>query len=165
MNGPVVATFPVDLRQQADYQFQVVFGQSGIPPILTDEPPPLGNDIGPNPARLLGAAVGNCMASSLLFCLRKFKNDAEPIRASCKVELVRNVHKRLRVGHIAVELRLAVPAAALHSAQRVLEQFEDFCVVTQSLRECIPVDVRVLDRDGLVLQALHEQDAQSTAPP
>jgi hypothetical protein len=38
-------------------------------------------------------------------------------------------------------------------AERILDQFEDFCVVTQSVRAAIPVTVRVLDRDGAVLKA------------
>ena len=34
---------------------------------------------------------------------------------------------------------------------RILAQFEDFCVVTQSVRESIPVSVRVLDVTGALL--------------
>jgi hypothetical protein len=34
---------------------------------------------------------------------------------------------------------------------RILAQFEDFCVVTQSVRTAIPVDVRVLDNAQTVL--------------
>ena len=29
---------------------------------------------------------------------------------------------------------------------RILGQFEDFCIVTQSIRAAVPVDVRVLDK-------------------
>jgi hypothetical protein len=32
--------------------------------------------------------------------------------------------------------------------QRCVEQFEDFCVVTQSVRAGIPVSVRVVDAAG-----------------
>ena len=35
--------------------------------------------------------------------------------------------------------------------ERALAQFEDFCVVTQSVRAAFPVDVRVLDSAGTVL--------------
>jgi hypothetical protein len=38
-------------------------------------------------------------------------------------------------------------------AERILEQFEDFCVVTQSVRAAIPVTVQVLDRDSIVLKS------------
>jgi hypothetical protein len=43
----------------------------GAPPLRIDEPPPLGEERGPDAAALLGAAVGDCVAASLVFCLRK----------------------------------------------------------------------------------------------
>jgi hypothetical protein len=36
---------------------------------------------------------------------------------------------------------------------RILGQFEEFCVVTQSVRTAITVEVRVLDMAGTVLKA------------
>lgn len=64
--------FTIELVQQAD------FDNPALPVLVTDEPPPLGGDAGPNPARLLGTAVANCLAASLLFSMRKFKNQPEP---------------------------------------------------------------------------------------
>lgn len=69
--------FSIELAQQADYRFEARFDDPALPPLVTDEPPPLGGGAGPNPARLLGTAVANCLAASLLFSLRKFRNDAE----------------------------------------------------------------------------------------
>ncbi|HEX6363702.1 MAG TPA: OsmC family protein [Albitalea sp.] len=144
----------VELRQQADYRFEVRFDDPALPPLVTDEPPPLGAGAGPNPARLLGTAVANCLAASLLFALRKFRNvAAEPLRATASVAVVRNAQQRLRIGRIEVDLHLAAAAAELRSMDRVLSQFEDFCIVTQSVRAAIEVDVRVLDGDGRVLSA------------
>jgi organic hydroperoxide reductase OsmC/OhrA len=141
----------LELAQQQDFRFEVRFGAT-VPPLLTDEPAPLGGGTGPNPARLLGAAVANCLAASLLFALRKFRNTAaEPLRADATVVEARNEHNRLRIARIGVDLHLAAPAAALRSMERVLGQFEDFCIVTQSVRAGIAVDVRVLDADGRVL--------------
>lgn len=143
--------FTVELMQQADYRFEVRFDHPAVPPLITDEPPPLGGDAGPNPARLLGAAVANCLAASLLFSLRKFRNDAQPLRAAATVSLVRNAQNRLRIGRIAVDLRLAAAAADMRALDRVLAQFEDFCIVTQSVRAGITIDVRVFDRHGALL--------------
>jgi organic hydroperoxide reductase OsmC/OhrA len=145
--------FTIELVQQADYRFEVHFDNPTLPVLVTDEPAPLGGDTGPNPSRLLGTSVANCLAASLLFALRKFKNRPEPLRAAATVELVRNEHKRLRVGRIGVDLHLGVAAAQLQSLDRALSQFEEFCIVTQSVRAGIPVDVRVIDRDGRVLAA------------
>lgn len=140
--------FTVTLAQQQDYCFEARFDNPAVPALVTDEPPPLGGDAGPNPARLLGVAVANCLAASLLFSLRKFRNRAEPLRALATVEVVRNSQRRLRIGRIGVDLHLGAAAAEINSLDRVLGQFEEFCIVTQSVRAGIPVDVRVIDRDG-----------------
>ncbi|MGM9488289.1 OsmC family protein [Ideonella sp. YS5] len=79
------AGFTIQLVQQADYRFEARFDNPALPALVTDEPAPLGRDAGPNPARLLGTAVANCLAASLLFSLRKFKNHVEPLRAFAKV--------------------------------------------------------------------------------
>jgi organic hydroperoxide reductase OsmC/OhrA len=145
--------FTLELRQQADFRFEVQFDAGALPTLLTDEPPPLGTGAGPNPARLLGAAVANCLAASLVFALRKFKNNAEPLRAVATVAIVRNAQGRLRVGRIGVELHLARAARDLRAIDRVLAQFEDFCIVTQSVRAGIQIDVTVIDGEGTVLKA------------
>lgn len=150
MSDPTLA---LELRQQADFRFEVDFKLPGTPPLLTDEPPPLGGGAGPNPARLLGAAVANCLAASLLFSLRKFRNDAEPLRAEATVSMQRNAQGRLRIGRIEVDIHLSAMAAAIRSLDRILAQFEDFCVVTQSVRAGITVNVRVIDSLGTVLQS------------
>ncbi len=67
--------------------------------------------------------------------------------------MTRNAQRRLRIGRIAVDLHLGVSAAELRMLPRILEQFEEFCTVTQSVRAAIPVDVRVLDKAHSVLGA------------
>ncbi|MEW6707073.1 MAG: OsmC family protein [Pseudomonadota bacterium] len=146
------SSFTIELRQQADYRFAAHFDNPAVPPLVTDEPAPLGRDEGPNPSRLLAVAVANCLSASLLFAMRKFHNEPGPLRTQATAQMVRNEQKRLRVGRIAVDLHLGVPAAALQQLQRVLDQFEEFCVVTQSVRAAIPVDLRVFDGDGRLLK-------------
>lgn len=151
--------FTLELLQQADYRFEVRFDDEAVPALITDEPPPLGAGAGPNPARLLGAAVANCLAASLLFSLRKFRNAAEPLRAVATVVMVRNAQQRLRIGRVCVDLHLGAPASELRSMDRVLSQFENFCIVTQSVRASIEVDVRVIDRAGMVMTASSAEPA------
>ena len=67
---PETQTFVVTLELLDNYRFQVDFGDFGQ--ILTDEPEPLGESLGPNPGRLLAASVANCLAASLLFAVGKF---------------------------------------------------------------------------------------------
>ena len=142
------APIRIALRQQADYCFEVQFEGTEIDPLRTDEPPPLGGGCGPNPARLLGAAVANCLSASLLFALRKFGNEPGPLHASCTLAHERNAQGRLRIRRIDVEIGLGVPWGRLKHGARALAQFEDFCVVTQSVRGGIDVQVRVVDSTG-----------------
>ena len=55
-------------------------------------------------------------------------------------------------------------ADKLVQLDRVLGQFEEFCVVTQSVRAGIEVDVRVLDRDGRVLRGSAPERATAQHP-
>jgi organic hydroperoxide reductase OsmC/OhrA len=143
----------VELVLQEDYRFEIDFRLPGVPLLSADLPPPLGKGAGPDPEKLLAAAVGNCLSASLQFALRKLKNETVPMRTVVEVKLARNEQNRQRVGRIEVEIRVGVAAAALKQLDRALAQFEDFCVVTQSVRAAIPVHVRVLDGEGVVLVA------------
>lgn len=137
----------ITLRQRQDYSFDVDFG-SGIPVLLADEPAPLGTGQGPSPVQLLAAAVGNCLSDSLLFALRKFKQAPEPLQCSVEAEVGRNEQKRLRVLKMTAALHLGVPAAALEHLDRVLDTFEAYCTVTQSVGQGIPIELQVYDSTG-----------------
>jgi organic hydroperoxide reductase OsmC/OhrA len=141
----------VVLTQQQGYAFLVDFGDA-LPDLLTDEPAPLGAGSGPNPSRLLLAAIANCLSASLVFALRKFKNQPGPIRAEIVGELVRNAEGRWRIPKAEVEIHLAEAPGELEHLDRVLDQFEQFCVVTQSVRDGIDVAVTVRDAEGRVLK-------------
>lgn len=140
----------VRLRQQDGYAFVVEFGD-GIEDLLTDEPAPLGDGRGPNPSRLLLAALANCLAASLTFALRKYRNSPGPIQALVTGEVDRNADGRWRIPRARVELTLAEHPGVHQQLERILGQFEDFCVVTQSVRDGIDVEVVVRDGDGRVI--------------
>jgi len=141
----------VDLKQEKDFRFAIHFAD-GIPVVYADEAPPLGAGTGPNPAQLLAAAVGNCMSDSLLFAIRKFKQNPEPIQATVAATIDRNPENRLRVQNINVKLTLGVPEASLAHLDRALAQFEEFCTVGQSMRQGIPVTIEVYDSIGVRLK-------------
>jgi uncharacterized OsmC-like protein len=145
-------TVALTLTLLEKYRFEIDFGDFGK--ILSDEPSPLGENQGPNPARLLAAAVGNCLAASLVFAIRKFREEPGQVSAAVKATLDRE-EGRWRVSHIAVELHLGNNANSIPHIQRALAQFEDFCVVTQSVRKGIAVDVKVIDKTGAILEVPH----------
>ncbi len=142
----------ITLTQQQDYRFDIRFDDT-MPVLTSDEPVPLGTGLGPSPVQLLCASVGNCLSDSLLFALRKFKQAPEPLRCEVQADVGRNADGRMRVLSMVATLHLGVPAAQLEQLGRVLGQFESFCTVTQSVGQGIPIQVRVLDADGLVLKS------------
>jgi organic hydroperoxide reductase OsmC/OhrA len=148
-------SFTLTLEQEEGFDFRVKFDWPGNADLLLDEPEPLGKRHGPNAARLVAAAVGNCLSASLLFCLKtKFKQNPGPLRASVTGQLARNERGRMRIGGLSVRIELAEGAEALQHLERCMDQFEDFCVVTESIRQGIPVDVEVVDASG---RTLHER--------
>ncbi|MFP3949169.1 MAG: OsmC family protein [Gemmatimonadota bacterium] len=138
--------FEVEVKQDRDFRFTVDFGLEGVDVLHTDEPEPLGEGEGPNPARLLAAAVGNCLAASLHFCLRKKKVNPEGIRAEVTGTMTRTARGRLRIGQLDVVLRVDGPTGAESALEFCLDRFEDFCVVTESVRTGIDVMVEVRPR-------------------
>jgi uncharacterized OsmC-like protein len=141
----------ISLKQKEDYRFNVNFGGS-VPPLITDEPVPLGTGTGPSPVQLLCAAVGNCLSDSLLFAFRKFKQAPEPIQCEVQAQVGRNEQGRMRVLRMDAKLKLGVSANKLEHADRVLSQFEEFCTVTQSVGLGIPIHTRVMDFHGVILK-------------
>ena len=137
--------FNVSLELVENYLFKIDFGDFGT--FMTDEPEPLGNSEGPGPSALLGASVANCLAASLLFAVRKFKEDPGEVTATCE-GVIERVDGRWRIVALNVDIRLGALADSLGHIERVLEQFEDFCVVTQSVRNGIDVNVGVFDEGG-----------------
>lgn len=140
----------VNLTQQQDYQFKIEFGQT-VPAILGDEPAPLGQGTGPSPVQLLAAAVGNCLSDSLLFALRKFKQNPGPLRCEVVAVVGRNPEGRVRVLSMSARLQLGVEAGAMAHLDRVLGQFEAYCTVTQSVGQGIPIAIEVRDAHGTLL--------------
>jgi organic hydroperoxide reductase OsmC/OhrA len=147
-----IHTFGIELEQQEGFEFRVRFDWPDVPELVLDEPEPLGRGRGPNAVRLVGAAVANCLAASLVFCLKsKFRQNPGPVRAMASGRLEKNEHGRYRIAGIDVVLALAESFGDMPHQGRCLEQFEDFCVVTESVRRGIPVAVTVIDALGKVV--------------
>jgi uncharacterized OsmC-like protein len=146
---PPFYEFTIDMEQMEDYAFRVRFDKEQFPPLDMDEPVPLGKDSGPNASRVLAAAIGNCLSASLLFCARKGRVKIGPIRTKITVRTARNERKRLRIVGVHVEIDPQVAEPDRQQALRCLDLFEDYCVVTQSIRQGIPVEVSVKGLEDL----------------
>ena len=141
----------VTLEQEDDYAFRIRFDDTALESLLTDEASPLGQDRGPNPARLLLASIANCLVASLLFAMRKQRNEPGKLRAQITAVPMRNTEGRWRIPQAFVELQLPEGNEHYQHLERVLEQFEQFCIVTESVRQGIDVLVTIKDAHGHVL--------------
>jgi len=136
-------TFSLDVQQVERFKFDVAFEDPSWSRVRLDEPEPIGDGTAPNATRLLAAAIGNCLAASLLFCLQKSRVEVADIAAHVECTVVRNEKGRMRVGSLKVTLKPTVDGVPPERLGRCLELFEDFCIVTQSVRDGIDVDVSV----------------------
>jgi uncharacterized OsmC-like protein len=141
--------FTIEMDQVEDYAFRVRFDKEQFSPLDMDEPVPLGKESAPNASRVLAAAIGNCLSASLLFCARKGRVEIGPIHAKIAVRTARNERKRLRIVGVSVEIDPRVAEPDRQQALRCLDLFEDYCVVTQSIRQGIPVEVSVKGLEDL----------------
>jgi uncharacterized OsmC-like protein len=140
----------VTLRRLQDYEFVAEFNDvADAPPILLDEPPPLGGGSGPDPVSLIGAAVGNCLASSLVFSLNRARVQVNGLIARVTTHVERNERGRLRITGIDVELLPDVTGGDQSRAARSEQIFEDFCTVSASVRQGIPINVSVRESAGV----------------
>jgi organic hydroperoxide reductase OsmC/OhrA len=125
------------------YRFRVGFDVEGVPDLVVDEMKPIGEGLGPNPSRLLSAAVGHCLSSSLLYCLGKAKVKVKKLETSVKANIERNKEGYLRIKGLDVEIHLEVDEEDKLRVPRCLDIFENYCTVTQSVRKGIDVKVAV----------------------
>lgn len=144
-------SFSLELQRRDGYEFDTQFDWEHLPTLLVDEPEPLGGSKGPNASRLLAAAVGNCLSASLLFCLSKAKVEVKNMHTKVTGSMTRNEKGRLRIGKLDVHITIDATTETPQRFDRCLQLFEDYCVVTASVRKGIEVEVLVTDQSGTQL--------------
>jgi len=135
--------FTIELERLQDYSFRVDFGLEGVEELLMDEPEPLGKGVGPNASRLLAAAMGNCLSSSLLFCLQRARAPIKGMKTEVNGKMTRNEKGRWRITEISVELNPDVDKEYISQMEKCTKLFEDFCIVSKSVQQGIPLQVKV----------------------
>ena len=149
------ARFTLTLEHLEDYEFKVKFDKKILDDLLVDEPPPLGGLAGPNPSRLLAVSAANCFSASLLYCINRGDVPPASVTTEATVTIVRNEKKRLRIGRIDVALQMSEVLSGAPKMKRCMNLFEDFCVVSDSIRNGIPIGVEVRDHTG---EVIHRND-------
>ncbi len=136
-------SFTVMVERMQDYEFRVQFDKDKFAELIMDEPPPMGHDMGPNATRVLAASIGNCLSASLMFCLQRSKLEVETLQAEVSPRVARNEDGRWRVEHVDVKIMIKTKEEDLKRFQRCVDIFENYCIVTSSIRQGISVDVTI----------------------
>ena len=136
-------TFKVSMKREEGFVFKVDFG---IPEFdfRMDEPEPVGENKGPNASKVLAAAMGNCLTASLMFCLQKARAEVEAIETKVEGKMRRNDKGRWRIAEVNIEINPEIDLETYQSQyDRCMGLFEDFCIVSKSIEEGIPINVLV----------------------
>lgn len=136
------------IRRKGGYRFEISFDEWDKGTVAMDEPVPLGEGTAPNASMMLSSAVGHCLSASLLFCLSKSRVEAEDLEADVETSLTRNERGRWRIEGIKVTMNPSVKESDREKLRRCLTMFEDFCIVTASVREGIKVDVEIKEQSA-----------------
>ena len=128
-----------------DMQFKANYDLPKAKELIMDEPPQFGGEgLGPNAARVLSSAVGDCLSASLLFCLTKSRIPVESLKSVIDAKIGRNEENLLRVKSLEVELQVKLKEPSeIDKTERCQDLFEKYCIVTDSIRNGLPINVNV----------------------
>jgi len=130
-------------RRVNGYKYDISFDELPTAKLTSDEPLPEGKAEGVSAAMLLSSAIGHCLTSSLLFCLEKSRVKAKDLSTDVELVMERNQKGRWRVKEIMVKMKPLVDGVDAEKLERCKGIFQDFCIVSASVREGIKIDVEV----------------------
>jgi uncharacterized OsmC-like protein len=100
--------------------------------------------LGPNPSRMLGMAILGCLSASFIFCLKKRDFNVDDLKAEAEVTIARNQKGFWRVKRIDVDIFAKFDDPETRKrADQCKKMFEQYCIVTQAVREGINVEVNL----------------------
>ena len=139
------AKFEIEVELIDKLQFNVKFNLPNVPDLIMDEPPTFGGDgAGPNAAKAIAAGVSNCLSASLTFCLRKARADLKGMKAIAQGTIGRE-EGVLRLQKLDVKLYPKLGTEDdLGKLEKCKDLFEKYCIVTESIRNGLPVKIDVV---------------------
>ena len=102
------------------------------------------NKIGPNPSKLLALSVLGCLAASFAFCLQKKNFSLSDIEGKAVITSKRNEKGFWRLKKIDIKLNPKIDNPKMRKrADQCLKFFEQFCIISESVREGIEINVNL----------------------
>ena len=135
----------VGLSLEKGMIFKCDLGQMKVKDCYIDEEHPEEVDmLGPNPSRMLGMAILGCLSASFIFCLQKKEFKVDDLKAEAEVSIARNEKGFWRVKKIGVNIKPKInDPDTKKRADQCKKMFEQYCTVTQAVREGIDVEVNL----------------------
>ena len=88
-----------------------------------------------------------CLTASLLFCLNRARGQVGSIETTVEGKMRRNEKGRWRIAEINIDISPEIDMDEFGSQyKRCHRLFEDFCIVSKSIEEGIPINVEVKPR-------------------
>ncbi|MBD3187042.1 OsmC family peroxiredoxin [Candidatus Bathyarchaeota archaeon] len=135
----------IELSRIRELIFKIMFGKD-LASIIVDETNEGDDREGVKPSHLLAAAVMGCLSSSFLFCIGKKNLDVDDLTGTATVTTGRDEDGYLRVTGIKVSLTPeTTDPDTLKRVNACKKFFEQYCVVTESVRKGIPVSVDIME--------------------
>lgn len=135
----------VGIKQQEEMLFKCDLGNLKLDNLYIDEQDKKEIDKkGPSPAKLLGLSVLGCLAASFSFCLQKKYYSIIDLEGKADVTIIRNERGFWRIKKIDVNI---IPQIDTPEARKRADQckkfFEQYCIISQSLRAGFEVNVNL----------------------
>ncbi len=129
-----------------DLTFKLNFENPVLSEIFIDETHDVesAEAVGPDPSKLLLAAVMGCLNTSFAYCLKKARIPLKSMKAIGELTSKRNEEGFWRVTKLDIEV---IPEIEIEKGiprmEKCMEIFHDYCTITQSVRQGIPVNVTI----------------------
>ncbi len=135
----------VGLSLEKEMIFKCELGEMQVKDCYIDEEHPVEAEMwGPNPSRMLAMAVLGCLSASFIFCLKKKNLSINDLKAEAEATIARNEKGFWRVKKIDVTINMKIDDPETRKrADQCRKMFEQYCIVTQAVREGIDVEVNL----------------------
>lgn len=111
-----------------------------------DEPESFhGTDIGPSPVEYFLIGIGGCLGSTFAYCLQKQDVEIDLLEVVVDGQL-KHTGPKMGLKLVNIEAELLITAkneASSDKIEQCIKNFRDYCIVTNSITQGVPLDVKV----------------------
>ena len=139
------ARVKVGIKLTENMIYKCDLGQINMDDLFIDETRKKRTDrIGPSPTKLLALSVLGCLAACFEFCLQKKGVTLSDLDGRAEVTFARNEKNFWRIKKINVEFLPKIDNPEMRkSVAQCKRLFEQYCIITESLRKGIEIDVKL----------------------